>query len=134
MAEAAHHPKLKTAFQNHLEETRRHVERVEDIVSRLVRKPKTKTCKAMKGLIAEGEEFVKAHGDAAVLDAGLISAAQRVEHYEIAAYGCARTFAELLGDDAAVQVLEKSLEEEKEADATLTAIAMQLVNRQAAHA
>jgi ferritin-like metal-binding protein YciE len=132
MAKAAGHPRLKAAFERHLEETRSQLQRLDTIVSNLERKPKSKTCKAMKGLLDEGEELLKASGDAAVVDAGLISAAQRVEHYEIAAYGCARTFAELLGDERAAAALETSLKEEKAADAKLTEIARQLVNTQAA--
>lgn len=132
MAKAAQHPKLKEAFEDHLEETTMQVERLEGIISRFDPKPKSKTCKAMKGLIEEGDEMARTSGESAVIDAGLIAAAQRVEHYEIAAYGCARTYAELLGDDEAVQTLAASLEEEKDADETLNELAKQVINVQAA--
>jgi ferritin-like metal-binding protein YciE len=132
MAGVAANPRLKAAFDNHLQETRTHAARLDEIVNRLARKPKSKTCKAMKGLIEESEEVIKASGDAPVVDAALIAAAQRIEHYEIAAYGCARTFAEILGDEQSARMLDMTLSEEKEADATLTEIAMQLVNNQAA--
>ncbi len=132
MVKAATHPRLKDAFETHLEETRMQLERLDQLIARLDRKPKSKTCKAMKGLIDEAEEMVRNRGDESVVDAGLICAAQRVEHYEIAAYGCARTFAELLGDHLATQTLETSLDEEKTTDETLTDIATQMINVQAA--
>ena len=134
MAQAAGHPRLKEAFDHHLEETRNQVRRLDTIISRLSRKPRSTTCKAMKGLLEEGEGMLKASGEAAVVDAGLICAAQRVEHYEIAAYGCARTFAQMLGNEEAAVTLETSLNEEKAADSQLTEIALQLVNTQAARA
>lgn len=132
MAKAASNPRLKEAFETHLEETRTQLERLDQIIERLDRKPRSKTCKAMKGLIEEGEDMIKNRGDEAVVDAGLISAAQRVEHYEIAAYGCARTYAEMLGEQLAMQSLDTSLDEEKSTDERLTDIATQLVNVQAA--
>jgi ferritin-like metal-binding protein YciE len=134
MAKAANDPRLRTAFEDHLEETKGQVERLEGIFKRLDTKPKSKMCQAMKGLIEEGGEMAKTGGSPAVIDAGLIGAAQRVEHYEIAAYGCARTFAELLGDSDAALNLEASLDEEKEADESLTELAKKVINVAAARA
>lgn len=123
MAKASHNPSLKQAFEHHLEETRNHVTRLEQIFKRMSESPKGKTCEGMKGLLKEGEERIKDGGEAEVLDAGIISAAQRVEHYEIAAYGSARTYAELLGDQDAVRLLNQTLEEEKAADSKLNQVA-----------
>ena len=134
MAKAAQHPELKQAFQNHLDATKGQVDRLDSIVDRLGRSLPRKTCKGMKGLIDEGDEMAKKSGDPSVIDAGLIGAAQRVEHYEIAAYGCARTYAEMIGDQQAVTLLQQSLDEEKEADDTLNRIALRTVNVDAAHA
>ncbi|HWL93433.1 MAG TPA: ferritin-like domain-containing protein [Phycisphaerae bacterium] len=135
MADAAHSAQLRQAFQDHLEETRGHVERIEHILEKIQNgKVKGKKCKGMEGLIDEGNERIKASGDPAVVDAGLIAAAQRIEHYEIAAYGCAKTYAELLGDDASCRLLEQTLDEEKAADEKLTELAMTLINPQAARA
>lgn len=134
MAEAATSPDLKQAFETHLEETRGHAQRLEQLIERLEKRAPSVTCKAMKGLIDEGSEITKARGDEAVIDAALIGAAQRVEHYEIAAYGCARTYAEMLGDDEAAQLLEQTLNEEKETDQKLNRLATQLVNLRAAQA
>jgi ferritin-like metal-binding protein YciE len=131
MAEAAHNSDLKKAFNDHLRQTREHVTRLERIFSALGEKPKGQTCQAMKGLIKEGEEMVKAKGDPDVIDAGLIAAANRVEHYEIAAYGTIRTYAETLGADEAMRLLEKTLQEEEEADDKLTEIAEAHVNVEA---
>jgi ferritin-like metal-binding protein YciE len=132
MADAAHAPGLREAFREHLRETERHVERLEQIFQQLGTKPKRETCAAMKGLISEGEEMVQAKGDDAVKDAALVAAAQRVEHYEIASYGTARTFATHLGHNVAAQLLEDTLEEEKATDVKLTLIAEQTANPQAA--
>lgn len=134
MISSASNPQLRNALESHLRETTTQLQRIEGIVKRQPRKPKSKTCKAMKGLIEEGNDVIKSKGDASVIDAGLIAAAQRVEHYEIAAYGCARTYAEVLGDQVAVQALEESLDEEKNADAALNEIALHVVNFQAARA
>ncbi|MFZ0662194.1 MAG: ferritin-like domain-containing protein [Acidobacteriaceae bacterium] len=123
LVKASHNPNLKQAFEHHLEETRNHVTRLEQILTRMNESPKGKTCEGMKGLLKEGEERIKDGGEAEVLDAGLISAAQRVEHYEIAAYGSARTHAELLGDQDAVRLLNQTLDEEKAADSKLNQIA-----------
>jgi ferritin-like metal-binding protein YciE len=133
MAKASTAPDLKHAFESHLKETEGHVQRLETIFKHLKESPKGKTCEGMKGLLKEGDERVKEGGEPEVLDAGLISAAQRVEHYEIAAYGSARTYAELLGESEIVRLLEKTLEEEKAADQKLTKVAKKVnVKAQAA--
>lgn len=125
MAEAATSPDLRAGFEKHLSQTHEHVQRLEDIFLGLDEKPTGKKCKGMEGLIEEGSEMIKdGTFDADTLDAGLISAAQRVEHYEIAAYGCVRTYASILGDENAVMLLEQTLQEEKETDAKLTELAM----------
>ena len=123
LIKTSHDPQLKQAFEHHLEETKNHVTRLEQILQRLNEKPKGKTCEGMKGLLKEGEERISDGGEADVLDAGIISAAQRVEHYEIAAYGSARTYAELLGDQEAVRLLSQTLDEEKAADSKLNQVA-----------
>lgn len=126
LVEASSAPSLQKAFESHLEETKNHVTRLERIFERLEESPKGKTCEGMKGLLKEGDERAGEKGDADVLDAGIISAAQRVEHYEIAAYGSARTYAELLGETEAVRLLTETLEEEKAADAKLTQVAKKI--------
>jgi len=131
MAKAAKSSELKQGFETHLRQTKEHVARVERIFEALGETPKSKTCKAMKGLIAEGQEMIDDHDKSPLLDAGLIGAAQRVEHYEIAAYGTLRAFAETLGHQNVIDLIEQTLEEEKQTDETLTQIAMQ-VNREAA--
>jgi ferritin-like metal-binding protein YciE len=123
MAQAARSPELKEAFTSHLEETRGHVDRLNQIFERLGIDAGAKKCKAMEGLLAEGEETIAEDAPPMVHDAALIAAAQRVEHYEIAAYGCVRTFATLLGDDETASLLEETLEEEEDADYKLTEIA-----------
>jgi len=123
MAEAATSEELQAGFEEHLEQTRGHVERLEKIFEELGEKPTGKKCKGMEGLIEEGKEMIEEEDEVETLDAGLISAAQRVEHYEIAAYGCVRTYANLLGEDDAVKLLEQTLKEEKETDQKLTMLA-----------
>jgi ferritin-like metal-binding protein YciE len=123
MAQAASHDELKQAFQQHLDETRDHVRRLDDIIAGLGRAVPTEICEGMRGLIREGEEIVTASGDPDVRDAGLIAAAQRVEHYEIAAYGTARTLAEQLDLGDARELLDQTLDEEAHADKLLTKIA-----------
>src|SRR6476646_2671477 len=120
MAEAAASSKLKEAFTGHLKQTEGHVRRLEEIFEALGEEPSGETCKAMEGLIKEGEEYVRAGGDRDVRDAGLIGAAQRVEHYEIAGYGTARTLASRLGENQVVGTLQLTLNEEAEADKKLT--------------
>src|SRR6202012_3717515 len=133
MAKASSTPDLKHAFESHLQETEGHVQRLEKIFKNLQESPKGKTCEGMKGLLKEGDERVKEGGESDVLDAGLIAAAQRVEHYEIAAYGSARTYAELLGENEIAKLLEQTLEEEKAADQKLTKVAKKVnVKAQAA--
>jgi ferritin-like metal-binding protein YciE len=134
MAKKASAPQLKRAFQDHLEQTKGHVDRLEKIFKGLGEKPTGKTCKAMKGLVEEGKEVIEEDGDASVLDAALIGAAQRVEHYEIAGYGVVRTFASLLGENAAVATLQRTLNEEAEADKKLTALAESVINVEASEA
>lgn len=131
MAKAATTPTLKEAFEHHLEETKGQVQRLEQIFEELGTSPKGKKCKGMEGLIAEGSEMMGETGADAVIDAGLISAAQRVEHYEIAAYGCVINYAGLLGQTEAVALLEQSLEQEKAADEKLTQLAEEEINTQA---
>jgi ferritin-like metal-binding protein YciE len=123
MANAASTDELREAFQTHLEETRGHVTRLDEIIGTLGKGTPTETCEAMQGLIKEGQEIVQAHGDTAAKDAALIAAAQRVEHYEIAAYGTARTLAGELGYDDAKDLLDQTLDEESDADKLLTKIA-----------
>jgi ferritin-like metal-binding protein YciE len=122
MAKAATSDDLRAGFEEHLEQTKEHARRIEEICTELGEKPTGKKCGGMEGLIGEGKEMMDEFEDD-VLDAALISAAQRVEHYEIAAYGTVRTYAELLGHDRAVELLEQTLEEEKETDQKLTELA-----------
>lgn len=123
MAQAAHHEPLREAFQNHLEETRGHLQRVDDALAELGVTSTTEVCKGMQGLIAEGEEMMKQLGDTSAQDAALIAAAQRVEHYEIAAYGTARQLASDCGYDGIRDLMDQTLEEESQADKLLTKIA-----------
>ena len=131
MADAASAPDLKRAFSEHLRQTQEHVRRLERIFDQLGERPGGHTCEGMKGLIREGEEMMAMKGDAAVLDAGLIAAAQRVEHYEIAGYGTVRTYAELLGHDEHMTLLERTLDEEEQTDELLTRLAESHVNEEA---
>lgn len=131
-ADAATSPELKQAFSRHLTETEKHVQRLDEVFTLLGRKPEGSACQAMKGLVKEGEQMIHADGDADVKDAALIAAAQRVEHYEIAGYGTARTFAEHLGHLDAARILQATLDEEGEANKTLTRIAETSVNWNAA--
>ena len=131
MAERATSPDLKKGFQEHLRQTQEHVSRLEQIFRDLGDSPKGHTCEGMKGLIKEGQEMIKMKGEPEVIDAGLIAAAQRVEHYEIAGYGTVRTYAELLGDQEAVRLLERTLQEEEETDERLTEIAESHINQEA---
>lgn len=128
MAKAATNPSLAEGFKVHLEETKGHVNRLETLLSKLKTSTRASKCKAMEGLIAEGAEMMEEEGDDEVRDAGLIAAAQRVEHYEIAGYGCARTYAELLGDKEGAKVLQQTLEEEGATDKKLTDLAMSTIN------
>jgi ferritin-like metal-binding protein YciE len=131
MAKGASSPDLKDAFQKHLEQTKGHVERLEELFEQLDESPKGKTCQAMKGLIEEGSEILKEEGEESVLDAGMIVAAQKVEHYEIASYGSVRTFANLLGQDEAARLLQSTLDEESETNEILNRLAETVVNPEA---
>lgn len=131
MAKASTAPELQALFRAHLEETKEHVTRLTTIFDKLGKSPKGKTCKAMEGLIEEGEDLMGEDVSAEVLDAGLISAAQRVEHYEMAGYGTVRTYAHLLGDSEAERLLQTTLDEEGGADKKLTQLAEKLINLEA---
>ena len=126
MAEAATSDDLRLGFQAHLKQTQEHVSRLERIFKETGESSKGRKCKGMEGLIEEGKEMIEEGLEPEELNAGLISAAQRVEHYEIAGYGCVRTYAKLLGQTSAVALLEKTLTEEKETDAKLTQLAEQI--------
>jgi ferritin-like metal-binding protein YciE len=123
MAQAAHHDQLREAFQTHLEETEGHLKRVKEALSEIGVGTPTEVCKGMKGLIAEGEEMMQREGDPNAKDAALIGAAQRVEHYEIAAYGTARQLANDCGFDGIRDLMDQTLDEESHADKLLTKIA-----------
>ncbi len=131
MAKAATHPDLKAAFTEHLAVTHGQVERLTTIFAELGEKPTGKKCKAMEGLVAEGKEVMDEEGEPAVKDAALIASAQRVEHYEMAGYGCVRTFATLLGHTDAAELLQQTLDEEGEADKKLTELAESVINVEA---
>jgi ferritin-like metal-binding protein YciE len=133
MARAADSEELRSAFEDHLDQTRTHVDRLTDALRALGGNGRGKKCKGMEGLVEEGAEHVEEDAEPSVRDAMLIGAAQKVEHYEIAAYGTARTHATLLGYDEVARLLEATLEEEKAADAKLSRIAENAVNLQAAH-
>jgi ferritin-like metal-binding protein YciE len=123
MAKAATSRDLKAGFEEHLEQTKGHVSRLEEIFKELGESPKGKKCKGMEGLIKEGGEMIEEEPAPEELDAGLISAAQRVEHYEFAGYGCVATYAKLLGEDDAEALLRETLNEEKTTDEKLTELA-----------
>jgi len=131
MAKATSTEELSTAFKDHLEQTRGHIDRLERIFSDMGAKSGGVKCKGMDGLLKEGDEMVSVTAPGAVRDAGLIAAAQRVEHYEMAGYGAARAFAQLLGRTEAADLLQETLDEEKEADGLLTSIAESMVNKRA---
>jgi ferritin-like metal-binding protein YciE len=131
MAKNARSQELKDAFTEHLEVTRKQVERLDQIFGELDENPKGKKCAAMQGLIEEGSEIFEKDGEDAVIDAALIAAAQRVEHYEMAGYGCVRTFAQHLGFEDAAKLLQETLEEEAEADEKLTQLAESVINAKA---
>jgi ferritin-like metal-binding protein YciE len=131
MAEAADSPQLAQAFRDHLQETERQIERLERVFEIVGQKAKRKSCEAMKGLVTEGNEVIAMSGNADVRDAALIAAAQRVEHYEMAGYGCVRTYARRLGYTEAEELLQATLDEEGATDHKLTALAETIVNPQA---
>lgn len=130
MAEAAESAELRQGFERHLEQTKQHALRLEQIFERMGQEPKRRKCAAMVGLIQEADDLMGEDYEDGVKDAALISAAQRVEHYEMAAYGCVRTWAGLLGDSEAKVLLEKTLSEEKETDQKLNQLS-ETINRQA---
>jgi ferritin-like metal-binding protein YciE len=132
MAGAAHNSSLKAAFQEHLRQTENQVTRLEQVFQMMGKKAAAKTCEAMKGLVSESKEVIDARGNPDVKDAALIAAAQRVEHYEIAGYGTARTFAQRLGRHDAARLLQQTLDEEGATDKKLTQLAEANINRQAA--
>jgi ferritin-like metal-binding protein YciE len=132
MAKAAKDNKLAAGFEEHLEQTKQHVARLERILSNHKKSTRGSRCKGMEGIIAEGAEMVEEEADPEVKDAGLISAAQRVEHYEIAGYGTARTYAEMLGDNEGAKLLQTTLGEEEQTDQKLTKLAKSSINIAAA--
>lgn len=131
MADHAHDSQLKQAFQHHLRETEGQVQRLEQAFSLLDIKPERESCKAMQGLIKEGKEALKAKGDPTVYDLALVAAAQRVEHYEMAGYGAARTIAQACRQSKVAELMQETLEEEGNADKTLTQCAEQLYSEAA---
>lgn len=131
IAKVASSNQLQNAFEHHLRETEGHVQRLEQVFRAVGEKPSSKTCEGMKGVLDEGERMLKSAAEGGVRDLALISAAQRVEHYEMAAYGTVRTYAERLGKQQVVQLLEQTLEEEKAADKKLTEISQQLYHHAA---
>jgi ferritin-like metal-binding protein YciE len=134
MAKSASSPELRRAFERHLEETKRQVERLNQIGQALGIRLTGKKCKGMEGLIEEGKELMGEDFEDDVLDAGLIGAAQKVEHYEIAAYGTARTHAEMLGFTKAARLLQQTLDEEAATDKKLTTLAENIINVEAVEA
>jgi ferritin-like metal-binding protein YciE len=131
MAKAAQHPQLKMAFEKHLKESEGHVKRLEQVFGIIGKKPQGKTCDAIVGITEEGAEIIKDYKGTPALDAGLIGAAQAVEHYEISRYGTLRTWAKELGFDDAASLLQATLDEEKTTDQTLTKIAESAINQDA---
>jgi len=123
LIDAANNPELKNALRGHLNVTQTQIKRLEQIFQTLNEKATGETCKGMKGVIKEGDEIVSAGGDPSTVDAGIISAAQRVEHYEMAGYGTVRNYAKLLGQEEHARLLQQTLDEEEKADKTLTQIA-----------
>jgi len=128
MVKAASNEQLKAGFEQHLEETKEHAARLEKLLTQHEQTTRGPKCKGMEGLLKEGEEMIEEEADEEVRDAGLISAAQRVEHYEMAGYGCARTYAETLGDKDGAKVLQETLNEEGATDKKLTKLAKSSIN------
>src|ERR1700753_1596767 len=131
MAKAAQSRELKAAFEKHRRETEGHVARLEQVFALIDKKPQGKTCDAIVGITSEGAEIIEEYKGSPALDAGLLAAAQAVEHYEMSRYGTLRTWAQELGLNDAVRLLEQTLDEEKKTDATLTKIAESVVNQHA---
>jgi len=133
MAKAANNPELKQGFQQHLKQTEQHYKRLEQVFKSMAETAKRKTCEAMEGLIEEASDWLGEAAEPGVMDAGLIAHAQKVEHYEIATYGCLITWAQQLDlSDDAVALMKQTLGEEKETDETLTRLAENIINAQAA--
>jgi ferritin-like metal-binding protein YciE len=132
MAKSATSAQLKTAFERHLAQTRKQIDRLDKALRQLGERPRRKTCEAMQGLISEGEEMMNQTPEGALRDAVMITAAQKVEHYEMASYGCARTYALVLGEPGVARLLDQTLKEEKATDGKLTMIAERSVNEDAA--
>jgi ferritin-like metal-binding protein YciE len=132
MIKKASHPELQDAFEKHLEETKGHADRIEQVMEMLGMPAKGKTCKAMQGILEEGKEVMGEDADDDVMDAALIGAAQKVEHYEIATYGTLCTYADLLGLEDAKRLLGQNLEEEKKTDQALSELAEAVINLEAA--
>jgi ferritin-like metal-binding protein YciE len=132
-AKNASSDELRDAIESHLQETQEHVTRLERIIEGLENKPKAHKCAAMQGLVEEAGEVLESDGDPAVKDAAIIAGAQRIEHYEIAGYGCARTFANMLGRTEDADLLQATLDEEHAADRLLNQLAETVVNHRAAH-
>jgi ferritin-like metal-binding protein YciE len=131
MAKAAQSEELRAAFEHHEQETEEHVTRLEQVFGEIDQSPRGKTCEAILGIIEEGQEIMKEYKGKPALDAGLLAAAQAVEHYEMSRYGTLKTWATELGLDEAVKLLDATLAEEKKADETLTKIAQESVNQHA---
>ena len=132
MQKAASNPDLQAAFEEHLEQTKEHVNRLEQVFDIIGEKVQGKTCRAMQGIVEEAKEMMEEKGsDPSVMDAALIACAQRVEHYEIAAYGCVRTYARMLGYNDAEKLLQQTLDEEAETDEKLSALAETSINVEA---
>ncbi len=131
MAKAAHSPELKAGFEKHLEETQGQIKRLEQVVEIIGHKPQGKTCRAIEGIIAEGEEIMSDYADTPALDAGLLAAAQAVEHYEISRYGTLKRWAQVLDLPQAVKLLDETLRQESKTDETLTKMADKSINAEA---
>ncbi len=132
MAKAATNAKLRAGFEQHLEETKEHAARLEQLLSAHGKSTRGPKCKAMEGLLEEGADLIEEEADPEVLDAGLIGAAQKVEHYEIAGYGTARSFAQIIGDKEGQKILQTTLDEEGATDAKLSELALSEINVAAA--
>jgi ferritin-like metal-binding protein YciE len=131
MAKAAKSRELKNAFEKHLKETKEHVERLQRVFAAIDKKPQGKTCEAINGITEEGAEIIREYKGSPALDAGILAAAQAVEHYEISRYGTLKTWAEELGLNDAVELLDQTLAEERATDEALTKVAKEVVNREA---
>jgi len=133
MAKKASSDQLKQAFEEHLKETENQIQRLEKVFKELDMAPRSKKCEGIEGIISEGKEMMKEIKDPSLLDAALISAAQKVEHYEIASYGTVRTYAEMLNLNKAAELLQETLDEESNANEKLTKLALNGINEEALH-